>query len=144
MFFSFSCRLNITFVVFWIYVLLTYCTTNNTAIMFLGLFISSFHHLVTMSTLHNGCANWPLITHTSYVPVEAFFSLPPSLLFDSFAYNIVCTYFRIHVYGLCHSLSYTLVNTSCEREMLAYLLLHHNIDRAHIGKYAFTHQGQNK
>ena len=130
MFFSFSCRLNITFVVFWIYVLLTYCTTNNTAIMFLGLFISSFHHLVTMSTLHNGCANWPLITHTSYVPVEAFFSLPPSLLFDSFAYNIVCTYFRIHVYGLCHSLSYTLVNTSCEREMLAYLLLHHNIDGA--------------
>ena len=46
--FSFLCRLNITLVVFRFYVLLIYCgTTNKTAlIMFLGLFISSFHHFV--------------------------------------------------------------------------------------------------
>ena len=48
---SFFCRLNIIFVVFRIYVLLTYFTTNKTAIMFMGLFISSFHHLVTVLTL---------------------------------------------------------------------------------------------
>ena len=101
--------------------LLTYCSTNKTAVMFLGLFISSFHHLVPVFTLHNGCANCPLINNTSSAPVEAFLALPPSLLFGSFADNIACTYFRI--YGICHSLSYTLVNTSCEREMAGILVI---------------------
>ena len=100
-----------------LYVLLTYCTTNKTAIMFLGLFIGSFHHLVTVSTCYNSwCANWPLFTHSSSVSVEALLALKKSP--EIIAKNLACylTVLRI---------------TKPTRISLTYLLLHHHIDHVH-------------
>ena len=85
--------------------------------MFLGLFISSFHHLVTVSTFHNSwCANWPRFTHSSSVSVEALLALKKSP--EIFAKYLACylTVLRI---------------TKPTRISLTYLLLHHNIDHVH-------------
>ena len=47
-----------------------YGTPNKSAVMTLGKFFSSFHHLITVFTFYDGCTNRSFLAHSRFMQVE--------------------------------------------------------------------------